>query len=448
MNNKAFYLETFGCQMNVVDSERIADLLDGIGYHQVEKPDQAGLILLNTCAVRDKAVRKAYGHLGRFKPLKERNPALILGMGGCIAQQEGKQLLEEFPYLDLVFGTHNVHRLPEMVQQVAESHVRCEETEFLDRDTRLQLFPSRTGQEAFTRFVTVMQGCDNYCSYCVVPYVRGREISRPSGEILEEIRELAGQGVREVTLIGQNVNSYGTKEEQEISFASLLEQVNAVDGIDRIRFTTSHPKDLSDELIDCFGRLNKLCKHLHLPVQCGSDNILKAMNRGYTRERYLEIVARLQKVCPEIRLTSDIIVGFPGETEADFTDTMSLLEKVRYAEIYSFIYSPRSGTAAADLVDNTSAKVKQEQFNRMLDLQQEISRQIWEADVGTVQEVLVEGESKMGEGQLFGRSTWNRIVNFSGPVALAGTLVPVKITKAYRNSMLGELAEDYSRGDL
>jgi tRNA-2-methylthio-N6-dimethylallyladenosine synthase len=441
MNDKAFYLETFGCQMNVVDSERIVGLLDEIGYHQVEEPEQADLILLNTCAVRDKAVRKAYGHLGRFKPMKERKPDLILGMGGCIAQQEGKQLLEEFSYLDLVFGTHNVHRLPEMVQQVAETHVRCEETEFLDRETRLQLFPSRTGQEAYTRFVTVMQGCDNFCSYCVVPYVRGREISRPSAEILEEIRELAAQGVREITLIGQNVNSYGLKEEDELSFAELLEQVNAVEGIDRIRFTTSHPKDLSDDLIDCFGRLEKLCKHLHLPVQCGSDNILKAMNRGYTRERYLEIVERLKHVCPEIRLSSDIIVGFPGETDDDFAETMSLLEKVRYTEIYSFIYSPRRGTTAADMADDMPAEVKHEQFNRMLELQQEISRQVWEADVGTIQEVLVEGESKIGEGQMFGRSTWNRIVNFSGPAELAGKLVSVKITKAFRNSLLGELVE-------
>ena len=441
MNDKAFYLETFGCQMNVVDSERIVGLLDEIGYYQVEEPEQADLILLNTCAVRDKAVRKAYGHLGRFKPMKERKPDLILGMGGCIAQQEGKQLLEEFSYLDLVFGTHNVHRLPEMVQQVAEKHVRCEETEFLDRETRLQLFPSRTGQEAYTRFVTVMQGCDNFCSYCVVPYVRGREISRPSTEILEEIRELAAQGVREITLIGQNVNSYGLKEDGELSFAGLLEQVNAVDGIDRIRFTTSHPKDLSDDLIECFGRLDKLCKHLHLPVQCGSNNILKAMNRGYTRERYLGVVERLRQVCPEIRLSSDIIVGFPGETEADFAETMSLLEKVRYTEIYSFIYSPRRGTSAADMADDTPAEVKQDQFNRMLELQQEISRQTWEADVGTIQEVLVEGESKVGAGQMFGRSTWNRIVNFAGPAELAGKLVSVKITKAFRNSLLGELVE-------
>ncbi len=438
MNNKAFYLETFGCQMNVVDSERIVALLGGIGYHQVDEPARADLILLNTCAVRDKAVRKAYGHLGRFKPLKERNPTLILGMGGCIAQQEGKQLLEEFPYLDLVFGTHNVHRLPELVTQVAEQRVRCEETEFLDRETRLQLFPSRTGQDAFTRFVTVMQGCDNFCSYCVVPLVRGREISRPSEEILTEIRNLAQQGVREVTLIGQNVNSYGIKEE-EISFAALLERVNAIDGIDRIRFTTSHPKDLSDDLIDCFGRLKKLCKHLHLPVQCGSNEILRAMNRGYSRERYLAIVKRLHRVCPDIRLTSDIIVGFPGESDADFAATMSLLEEVRYAELYSFIYSPRRGTAAAAINDETPAAVKQERFDRMLKLQQEISRETWAADVGTVQEILVEGESKIGAGQLFGRSTWNRIVNFSGPAELAGTLASVKVTRAYRNSMLGEL---------
>ncbi len=442
MNNKAFYLETFGCQMNVVDSERIVDLLGGIGYQQVEQPDQAGLILLNTCAVRDKAVRKAYGHLGRFKPLKDRNPELILGMGGCIAQQEGKQLLEEFPYLDLVFGTHNVHRLPEMVQNVADHRVRCEETEFLDRDTRLQLFPSRTGQDAYTRFVTVMQGCDNFCSYCVVPYVRGREISRPSGEILEEIRDLASQGVREVTLIGQNVNSYGLKDEPELSFAGLLKQVNEISGIDRIRFTTSHPKDLSDELVDCFGSLEKLCKHLHLPVQCGSDNILLAMNRGYTRERYLEIVDRLRRVCPDIRLTTDVIVGFPGENDEDFDETMALLEEVRYAEIYSFIYSPRKGTTAANMDDETPAEVKQARFDRMLSVQQEISRQTWEADIGSVLDVLVEGESRMGEGQMFGRTTWNRIVNFTGPGELSGRIVPVKIIRSYRNSLLGELPEN------
>ncbi len=442
MNHKAFYLETFGCQMNVVDSERIIDLLAGIGYRPVDKPERADLILLNTCAVRDKAVRKAYGHLGRFKPLKERKPELIIGMGGCIAQQEGKELLQEFPYLDLVFGTHNVHRLPELVQNVTEHRVRCEETDFLDRETRLQLFPSRSGQEAYTRFVTVMQGCDNYCSYCVVPLVRGREISRPSAEILAEVRSLAEQGIREVTLIGQNVNSYGIKEEGELSFAGLLEGVNRIDGIERIRFTTSHPKDLSDALVDCFGRLPKLCKHLHLPVQSGANPILEAMNRGYTRERYLEIVSRLRQVCPDIRLTTDVIVGFPGETAKDFAETLSLLEEVRFAEIYSFIYSPRRGTAAAERFDPTTAEVKQARFDRMLARQQQISRETWQADVGSCQKILVEGESKMGQGQMFGRNTWNRIVNFAGPTDLGGRLVTVRIIKSYRNSLLGELVEE------
>ena len=437
--DKTFYLETFGCQMNVVDSERIVELLGGIGYRQVSEARQAQLLLLNTCAVRDKAVRKAYGHLGRFKPLKEADPSLIIGLGGCVAQQEGEELLKEFPYLDLVFGTHNVHRLPELVNAVEVRRGKAAAIDFLDRETRLQLFPNRIGSEAVSRFVTVMQGCDNFCSFCVVPLVRGREISRPSREILEEVRDLATQGVREITLIGQNVNSYGIGVDGELTFAGLLRQVAAVDGIARIRFTTSHPKDLSDELIACFGTIDKLCRHLHLPVQSGSDRILKEMNRGYGRDHYLGLVARLKQACPEIRLTTDIIVGFPGEEEDDFLATMTLLEAVRYAEIYSFLYSPRRGTAAADLPDTTPARVKQERFDRMLRLQEQIGKETWATDVGSVREVLVEGESKQGEGQLFGRTTWNRIVNFSGPPELVGQLVPVKITKSYRNSQLGEL---------
>lgn len=436
--NKTFYLETFGCQMNVVDSERIVGLLGGIGYGRVDAPDDASLILLNTCSIRDKAVRKAYGHLGSFKPLKDRNPELMIGLGGCIAQQEGGSLFDEFPYLDLVFGTHNVHRLPEMVRKVEADRVRCQETDFLDMETRLRLFPTRSDDDGVVRFVTVMQGCDNYCSYCVVPYVRGREVSRPSREILQEIRGLAGQGVKEVTLIGQNVNSYGTRQTGEISFAELLEQVNAVEGIERIRFTTSHPKDLSADLIDCFGRLPKLCRHLHLPVQSGSSNILQAMNRGYSRELYLALVNRLRAVCPDIRLTSDIIVGFPGETEQDFMETMSLLEQVGYAEIYSFIFSPRQGTAAATLSDETPAAVKQERFDRMLQLQGEISRTTWQQDVGQVCRLLVEGESRQGAGQMFGRTTWNRIVNFPGAPDLVGNLVDVRITRSFRNSQLAE----------
>lgn len=440
--DKTFYLETFGCQMNVVDSERIVALLGGIGYRQVETAGEAQLLLLNTCAVRDKAVRKAYGHLGRFKPLKDADPQRIIALGGCVAQQEGEALLREFPYLDLVFGTHNVHRLPELVSEAEGRRGRAAAVDFLDRETRLQLFPTRVGSEAVTRFVTVMQGCDNFCSFCVVPLVRGREISRPSGEILAEVRELAEQGVREITLIGQNVNSYGNGVTGELSFAGLLREVAAVPGIARIRFTTSHPKDLSAELIACFAELPNLCHHLHLPVQSGSDRILAAMNRGYDRARYLDLVARLKAACPEIRLTTDIIVGFPGEEEEDFAATMALLAEVRYAEIYSFLYSPRRGTAAADLADGTPAKVKQERFERMLALQEEIGTACWASDVGQVRRVLVEGESRQGRGQLFGRTTWNRIVNFTGPAEMVGREVDVRVTRSLRNSQVGELATE------
>ena len=436
---KSFYLETFGCQMNVVDSERIVDLLQGIDYSQVPTPDEADLILLNTCSVRDKAERKVFGHLGRFKPIKDARPELIIGVGGCVAQQEGETFLAKVPYLDLVFGTHNIHQLPELVRRVERNRERCHATEFLDQETRLRLFPQRSEGESVNRFVTVMQGCDNFCSYCIVPYVRGREVSRPSGEILAEVRQLAESGVREITLIGQNVNSYGLKSQGEPSFAGLLRQVHEIDGIERIRFTTSHPKDLSDELVDCFGTLPKLCKHLQLPVQSGSNRVLKMMNRGYDRDRYLRQVERLKKVCPEIRLTTDLIVGFPGETESDFLDTLAVVEQVRYADAYTFLYSRRSGTAAAGLDDPVPTSDKQAWFDRLLDVQNEISRQTWAGDVGRCVEVLVEGESKQKGGQLFGRSSWNRIVNFTGPTELVGQLVEVKVARSLRNSQVGKL---------
>jgi len=353
---RQFYLETFGCQMNVVDSERIVDLLQEMGYCQVDAPDTADLILLNTCSVRAKAERKVYGHLGRFKPLKDQRPELILGVGGCVAQQEGERMLAQVPYLDLVFGTHNIHMLPQLVLDAERRRVRGAATEFLDRETRLQLFPPRRGGEGVTRFVTVMQGCDNFCSYCIVPHVRGREVSRPRSEILDEIRGLAAAGVREVTLLGQNVNSYALKETGEPGFARLLGEVQQIDGIERIRFTTSHPKDLSQELIECFGTLDKLCHHLHLPVQSGSDRILAAMNRGYSAAGYLDKVTRLKEVCPDIRLTTDIIVGFPGENQDDFERTLALVEEVGYADAFTFLYSARPGTAAADMHETASAR--------------------------------------------------------------------------------------------
>ncbi len=439
--NRAFYLETFGCQMNVVDSEQIADLLNGLGYVQVDAADKADLVLLNTCSVRDKAERKVYGHLGRFKPIKDQRPDLIIAVGGCVAQQEGERMLEKVPYLDIVFGTHNIHKLPEMVQQVENNRKRSSETNFHDRETRLNLFPERSQKAGITRFVTIMQGCDNFCSYCIVPHVRGREISRPSGEVIEEIRALVEQGVKEVTLLGQNVNSYGIHDPDEISFSELLHRINAIDGLERLRFATSHPKDLTDELIDCFASLDKLCKHMHLPVQCGSDHILELMNRHYSSADYLDKVNKLKRACPDIRFTSDIIVGFPREQEEDFLATLDMVKTVRYADAYTFLYSPRIETAAAKMESTSSAAQIQERFERLVDLQQQISAEIWATDIGQIQDVLVEGESKQGEGQLFGRTTWNRIVNFSGSSDLIGQIVSVKIINSFRNSHLGEIVQ-------
>lgn len=436
---KYFYLETFGCQMNVVDSERIVTMLGEIGYRQVDTADIADLVLLNTCSVRDKAERKVYGHLGRFKPIKDARPKLIIGVGGCVAEQEGERMLKEIPYLDLVFGTHNVHRLPELVQQAEQGNRRLSVTGFLDQETRLNLFPQRSDLDTVTRFVTVMQGCDNFCTYCIVPHVRGREISRPSAEVIAEVEALVAQGVREVTLLGQNVNSYGDKEAGEISFPQLVRKVAAVEGLLRLRFTTSHPKDLSDELIACFADLNNLCHQLHLPVQCGSNEILKQMNRGYSREDYLLTVQKLKTACPDIRLSTDIIVGFPGETEANFQQTLDLVAEVGYADAFTFLYSKRTGTPAAEIEDKTGARIKQQRFDRLLELQHSNSHNIWESDLGKCFQVLVEGASKQGEGQMFGRTTANRIVNFAGAADLIGTMVNVRVTQVFRNSNLGEL---------
>lgn len=437
---KFFYLETFGCQMNVVDSEQIVDLLSGIGYNQVDSAEKADLVLLNTCSVRDKAERKVYGHLGRFKPIKDERPDLIIGVGGCVAQQEGEAMLEKVAYLDFVFGTHNIHRLPELVEQVEKKRRRGAVTEFLDHETRQNLFPERTQSDSVTRFVTVMQGCDNFCSYCIVPHVRGREISRPSHKIIEEVHQLVAGGTREITLLGQNVNSYGLNVVGELSFAQLLHKIAAIEGLQRLRFATSHPKDMTDELIECFSALDKLCHHIHLPLQSGSDRILQMMNRGYTAADYMDKVERLKRCCPDIRLTTDIIVGFPCETEQDFQATLDVVRQVGYADAYTFLYSPRTGTAAAKMEDDQSSLQKQERFDRLLAVQQEIGASIWKADEGQVLPVLVEGVSRQGNGQIFGRTDWNRIVNFSGSQELVGQTVAVHIVQVHRNSHLGELA--------
>lgn len=437
MLTKKLYIATFGCQMNVNDSERIVSMLADLGYAPTEHLREGDLILFNTCTVRGGASDKVHQHLANLRNLKKKRPNVLIGIAGCVAQEEGDRLLNDYPWLDVVVGTHNLHLVKDMVRD-AEAGFRRSETDFLDNSQRLDLFPPVAGTNRSSAFVTVMQGCDNYCAYCIVPYVRGREISRRFDEIMLEVRELAGQGVQEIVLLGQNVNSYGLKGEGQPPFHELLRAVAEVAGISRIRFMTSHPKDMSDQLISCYADLPTLCGALHLPAQSGNNRILNAMNRGYSRERYLETVDKLKAARPGIKLTGDMIVGFPGETEAEFEETLSLMEAVNYFDLFSFVYSPRPGTRAAELADDLPKQVKLERLDRLQKLQLQHSRAHNEAYVGTVQQVLVEGLAKR-EGQVTGRADSGRIVNFEGQPTLVGTLVEVKIIEGYANSLLGTL---------
>jgi len=437
--SKSYYLETFGCQMNVVDSEWMESLLRAAGYTAVAAARHADVVILNTCSVRDKAQRKVYGHLGSFKPYKQRNPAMIIAVGGCVAQQEGERLLRDVPHVDIVFGTHNVHKLPQLIAAVAAGGGQQCAVEHYPGSRRLRHFPRRDHSGAVSRFVTIMQGCDNFCSYCVVPYVRGREVSRASGEIIAEVSELVDNGVKEITLLGQNVNSYARKGDADISFAELLGRLHAINGLERLRFTSSHPKDVDDELIDCFASLNKLCPHLHLALQSGSDRVLHAMNRGYDSSRYLDIIARLRQRCAHIRFTTDLIVGFPGESEADFLATIAVIKQVRFADAYTFLYSPRPYTAALKLADDVTAAEKQRRFDHLLQVQGEISAAVWGGDLGQTQQVLVEGPSPRTPGKLFGRSAYNRIIHFDAGDVTPGQLLPVRVEQVLRNSHLGRV---------
>jgi len=434
------YLETYGCQMNVGDSGKILHLFRQQGYEPVAAARDADLVVINTCSVREKPELKLFSALGRYIPLKRRNPDLVIAVGGCVAQQWGERLQEKSPGLDIVFGTHQLDRLPEMVTAVRRRRIPLSRTEFGPVPGGLEVM-ARPESGTVSAMVTIMQGCDNFCSYCIVPYVRGREYSRPSRAIIEEIEMLAAAGVREVMLLGQNVNSYGCKTPGEIGFAELLRQVAGIDGIARIRFTTSHPKDLTDELIAVFGELEKLCPALHLPLQAGSDRVLERMGRGYSASAYLEKVEKLRRVVPDIALTTDIIVGFPGESEADFAATLKMLEQVRYDQIFSFKYSPRPGTRAAAFADMVSEEEKKERLARCQAFQDEISFAILAEQVGRVSEVMVTGPSKRG-GEWSGRTPENRIVNF--PVAAGeigpGELLRVKITEAMKHSLRGEVA--------
>lgn len=437
MEKKKHYIQTFGCQMNVQDAEKMAALLGTSGYGTTDDPEQADLILLNSCSIREKAVQKIYSQLGRFRVLKEKKPDLLIGVGGCLAQQCGERLFRRAPYVNLVFGTHQIHRLPEMVGDLEQSGGRIVETGFCDRVRSLDI-PAQPAPGAVSTYVTIMQGCNNFCSYCVVPHLRGREESRPMAEILREVEGLAGQGIREVTLLGQNVNSYGRTLPAGNDFPELIRAIGEVPGIERIRFTTSHPKDLSPRLIACFGELAALCEHIHLPVQSGSDRVLRRMNRGYTVEAYLGKMASLRRSCPEIAITSDVIVGFPGESEEDFQQTLGLMREIRFDSLFSFQYSEREGTAAAGMDNPVSDEVKRERLRTLQALQEEHTLQKNRARVGKREEILVEGVSRDGLEDMMGRTRGNRIVNFPGTADLIGKILSVRIVDAFLHSLRGE----------
>ena len=437
---KRLYIQTYGCQMNQYDSERIARVLGRVDYVATESIENADLILLNTCSVRDKAEQKVYSSLGRWKELKEQREGVVIGVGGCLAQQEGERLLKRVPHLDLVFGTHNIHKLPEMVEQVQTWRTRPVETAFYRDSSYMEDAECRTHVQGSKAFVTIMQGCNKVCSFCIVPHVRGREVSRPSEKIIAEVECLVRQGVKEVMLLGQNVNSYGKTSPGEINFAELLGCVNAIPGLERIRFTTSHPQDLSPELIEAFATLEKLCEHLHLPVQSGSDSVLARMRRGYNCKEYLHRIRLLNDRCPQVALSTDIIVGFPGETDDEFQSTLELLRQVEYDEIFSFTYSPRPQTVSAKLYDDdVPNEIKKDRLKKVQSLQREVSLRKNRERIGAVEEILVDGQSKLKNGQIMGRTRTNRIVNLLGPEALVGSLVSIRITGASANSLVGEL---------
>lgn len=459
------FIESFGCQMNDYDVERMLEVLRKSGYERTEHAEEADLVVINTCSIREKAENKAASAAGRYKPLKDKNPGLVVAIGGCVAQQEGPALLKRIPMADLTFGPDQIPSLPRHVAEIrgldpespstwatrprapqGRYRLRLAKTEVIDvEDYEFLDADPRPGEVSVTALVTIQKGCDNFCSYCVVPNTRGREVSRPADQIVGEVRRFVERGAREVTLIGQNVNAYhaiGTPDGDD--FAELLRRVCAVEGLMRLRYTTSHPHYFSRKVADAFRDLPVLCPWLHLPVQAGSSAVLKAMAREYTREDYLDKIAYLRSVCPDISLSTDIIVGYPGETEADFQETLSLLSIVRYDSIYSFSYSRRPGTPAAAIEDDLPAEEKSRRLQLVQALQKEITAERMARMVGRTEQVLVEGLARMGNGQLCGRTGGNHTVNFAGPAdgdaaALIGRIVPVRITQAKIHTLSGEL---------
>jgi tRNA-2-methylthio-N6-dimethylallyladenosine synthase len=437
---RKLYIKTFGCQMNEYDSDRMADVLAATeGVEPTDDPAQADIILFNTCSVREKAQEKVFSDLGRVRALKRERPGLIVGVGGCVASQEGEAIVARAPYVDVVFGPQTLHRLPELIAKRRDTGRPQVDISFPEIEKFDNLPPARV--EGYTAFVSIMEGCSKYCSFCVVPYTRGEEVSRPFEDVLTEIAGLASQGVREVTLLGQNVNAYvGRMADGETAdFALLLEYVAEIPGIDRIRYTTSHPKEFTQRLIDAYARIPKLVSHVHLPVQSGSDRILAAMKRGYTALEYKSIIRRLRAARPDISLSSDFIVGFPGETAEDFERTMKLVEDIGFDHSFSFVYSSRPGTPAADLPDETPQSLKLERLQRLQAAIDANAARISQAMVGTVQRVLVDGHARKDASELSGRTDNNRVVNFAGADRLLGNFVDVRITAALPHSLRGEV---------
>jgi tRNA-2-methylthio-N6-dimethylallyladenosine synthase len=439
------FLRTFGCQMNEYDSAKIADVLaEREGYESADAPQDADLIVFNTCSVREKAQEKVFTDLGRVKRLKRARPGLMIAVGGCVASQEGGAIIERAPYVDIVFGPQTLHRLPELMARRRMTGEPQVDVSFPEIE-KFDALPAPRA-EGPTAYVSIMEGCSKYCSFCVVPYTRGEEVSRPFADVIAEIATLAQQGVKEVTLLGQNVNAWrgeinGADGAQRADFAELLRYVAEIDGIERIRYTTSHPREFTQRLIDAHAELEKLATHVHLPVQSGSDRVLAAMKRGYTTLEYRSIARRLRKARPGISLSSDLIVGFPGETDSDFAATLKLVEETGFDASFSFLYSPRPGTPAAELADATPREEKLERLQRLQQLLERQARSISEAMIGSVQRILVEGLSKKNPQELAGRTANNRVLNFPGSPRLVGSFVDARVTEVRPHSLRGVLAE-------
>lgn len=431
---------TWGCQMNIHDSEIISGVMQKMGYCQADTLKESDVIILNTCCVRENAERKVYGRIAQLKQFKQKNPNLILAVSGCMVQQPHvvEYISEKLPYVDILFGIKNVHKLPELIEITRQTNLPVID---ISGDPRIdENLPIKHTNDT-KAWVTITYGCNNYCSYCIVPYVRGKEISRRPDDILREIEALANDGFIEINLLGQNVNSYGKDLNTPVTFPELLRKVNDVGGIQRIRFITSHPKDLSDELILAMRDCKKVCEHIHLPVQSGSNRILSKMNRKYTREHYSELIYKLRDAIPNIAITTDIIVGFPGETEEDFLDTLELVKAVEFDSAFTFMYSKRKGTPAAEMADQIDDDIKKDRLNRLMQVQDSITESKNNRLKGTIQEVLVEGVSKGNINRLSGRSRTNKLVNFDGSEKLIGKLVNVKIIEPHTWSLLGEIVE-------